>query len=125
MSDILNEELDSAFIAPSRQFKGEELAPYTEGSRLLLMQVRGEEDSPIYFIWSFVFMHIQIAKNRKDAIRLAWDKFEFREKLMDWVTNKTQEDLDIATGLVTMIIDEANKGQVEAVKQIGAVPGNQ
>ena len=124
MSDILNEELDSAFVAPARQFKGEELAPYTEGSRLLLMQIRGEDDSPIYFIWSFVFMHIQIEKNRKEAIKLAWDKSQFREKLMDWVTDKTQDDLDLATGIVTMIIDEANKGQVEAIKQVGTTPGN-
>jgi hypothetical protein len=124
MSDILNEELDSAFVAPARQFNGEELAPYTEGSRLLLMQVRGDEDSPIYFIWSFVFMHIQIAKNRKDAIRLAWNKQEFREKLMDWVSLKTQDDLDSATAIVTLIIDEANKGQVEAVKQGGTPQGN-
>ena len=124
MSDILNEELDSAFVAPARQFKGEELAPYTEGSRLLLMQIRGEDDSPIYFIWSFVFMHIQIEKNRKGAIKLAWDKSQFREKLMDWVTDKTQDDLDLATGIVTMIIDEANKGQVEAIKQVGTTPGN-
>jgi len=124
MNDILNEELDSSFVAPARQFKGEELAPYTEGSRLLLMQVRNEEDSSIYFIWSFVFIHIQIARDKKAAIRLAWNRQEFREKLMEWVLDKTEEDRDVATGMVTSIIDEANKGQVEPIRNPGANSGN-
>lgn len=124
MSDTLIEELNSAFVAPTKSFKGDELAPYTEGSRLLFMQVRGDDDSPTYFIWAFIFLHIQIAKNKKAAIRLAWNKDEFREKLMDWVVGKTDSDRDLATDLVTSIIDEANKGQVEAVVPIGASPGN-
>lgn len=122
--EILDSELDASFVAPTRQFKGEELAPYTEGSRLLLVQVREDEDSAIYFIWSFIYMHIQIAKDRKNAIRLAWDKAQFREELMNWVMDKTEDERDVATKLVTSIIDEANKGQVEAIKQIGELQGN-
>lgn len=124
MSDNLIEELNSAFVSPAKQFKGEELAPYTEGSRLLFMQVRGDDDSPTYFIWSFIYLHILIAKDRKSAIRLAWDKNEFREKLMEWVVGKNDSDRQIATDLVTRIIDEANKGQVEAVIPMGASSGN-
>lgn len=49
----LIEELDNAFITPDRFFKDEKLAPYTEGSRLLMLQVRDENDSAIYFLQVF------------------------------------------------------------------------
>lgn len=121
MSISLEEELNSTFVSPEREFMGEKLAPYTEGSRLLLLQVRDDEDSSIYFIWAFIYMHIQIAKNRKDAIKLAWNKNLFREKLFLWADNKTQSDRDIATNLVSSIIEEATKGQIEVLPTPGAI----
>ena len=71
MSNEILEELNASFVSPDREFKGEKLAQYTEGSRLLLMQVRDDGDSSIYFIWSFLYLHILLAKNRKEAIKLA------------------------------------------------------
>ena len=68
MSISLEEELNSVFISPQKEFMGEKLAPYTEGSRLLLLQVRDDNDSSFYFIWSFIYVHILLAKNKKDAI---------------------------------------------------------
>ena len=115
MSDILNEELNSAFIANERQFKGEAIAPYTEGSRLLLLQVRDEGDSSVFFVWSFLFMHIQLAKSKKEAIKLAWNKDLFREKVMDWVVDKNEHDRAEATNIVSAIIEESQKGQVEII----------
>lgn len=115
MSDILNEELDSAFVAPTRQFKGEELAPYTEGSRLLMMQIRGESDSPMFFVWSFVYLHLELKKNRKEAVKLAWDKNAFREKILDWADTMNEADREKATALVGAILEEAGKGQVESL----------
>ena len=115
MSDILNEELDSAFVAPARQFKGEELAPYTEGSRLLMMQIRGESDSPMFFVWSFVYLHLELKKNRKEAVKLAWDKNAFREKILDWADTMNEADREKATALVGAILEEAGKGQVESL----------
>jgi len=115
MNDILNEELNSAFIANDRQFKGEAIAPYTEGSRLLLLQVRDEQDSSVFFIWAFLFMHIQLAKSKKDAIKLAWNKDLFREKVMDWIENKNEQDRAEATNIVSSIIEQSQKGQVEPV----------
>jgi hypothetical protein len=120
MSISLEEELNSSFVSPEREFMGEKLAPYTEGSRLLLLQVRDDEDSSIYFIWAFIYMHIELAKDRKEAIKLAWNKNLFREKLFLWADNKTQSDRDIATNLVSSIIEEANKGQVDVVPLPGA-----
>lgn len=115
MNDILNDELNSAFIANERQFKGETIAPYTEGSRLLLLQIRDDGDSSIFFIWAFLYMHIQLAKNKKEAIKLAWNKDLFRERVMDWIENKNEKDRTEATNIVSAIIDESQKGQVEAI----------
>lgn len=115
MNDILNDELNSAFIANEKQFKGETIAPYTEGSRLLLLQVRDEQDSSVFFIWAFLYMHIQLAKSKKDAIKLAWNKDLFREKVMDWVANKNEQDRIEATNIVSGIIEESQRGQVELI----------
>lgn len=123
MNDILNDELNSAFISNERQFKGEAIAPYTEGSRLLLLQVRDEQDSSVFFIWSFLYMHIQLAKSKKEAIKLAWNKDLFREKVMDWVIGKTDQDRAEATNIVSKIIEEAQKGQVDVIGN-GSESGN-
>jgi hypothetical protein len=115
MNDILNDELNSAFIANERQFKGETIAPYTEGSRLLLLQVRDEQDSSVFFIWAFLYMHIQLAKSKKETIKLAWNKDLFREKVMDWIENKNEQDRAEATNIVSAIIEQSQKGQVETI----------
>jgi len=120
MNDILEEALESAFVAPQRQFKGESLAPYTEGSRLLMIQARSDEDSTAFFVWAFVFLHIQLNKNRKEAIKLCWNKDLFRESILDWIADKTDSDRETASSLVASILDEANRGQVEPIPTQGA-----
>jgi len=119
MSDILNEDLNATFVRPSRDFKGQPLAEYTEGSRLLMIQAREKEDSPVYFVWAFLYLHILLAKNRKEAIKLAWDKEAFKESLFDWVSDKTQEDRDMATNIVSSIIEEASKARVSIISSGG------
>ena len=120
MSISLDEELNSAFISPQKEFMGEKLAPYTEGSRLLMLQVYDEADSSIFFVWAFVYMHIQLEKNRKDAIKLAWNKDLFRDKVLSWADSKTEMDREVATTLVSSIISESNKGQVEVIPTAGS-----
>ena len=115
MNISLDEELNSAFIAPSKEYMGEPLANYTEGSRLLLMQVRDDADSSIYFIWSFIFIHLQLFKNRKEATKLAWNRDLFREKLLEYIDGKTEADRDMATSIVSSMIEEASKGRVEII----------
>ena len=115
MSISLEEELNSAFISPQKEFMGEKLAPYTEGSRLLLLQVRDDNDSSFYFIWSFIYVHILLAKNKKDAIKLCWNRDLFREKIMEYIEGKTETDREVATTIVSNILDEAQKGKVEAI----------
>jgi hypothetical protein len=120
MSISLEEELNSAFISPDKEYMGEKLAPYTEGSRLLMLQVYDEADSPIFFVWAFVYMHIQLEKNRKDAIKLAWNKDLFRDKVLSWADSKAEMDREVATSLVSSIISDANKGQVEVIPTAGS-----
>ena len=124
MSNEILDELNASFVSPEREFEGEKLAPYTEGSRLLLLQVRDEQDSPMYFIWSFLYLHILLAKNRKEAIRIAWNKDIFRESLLEWIEKKTESDRDKATLLVSKIIEEGSRGAVDVVSVPGQTRGN-
>jgi hypothetical protein len=116
MSISLEEELNSVFASPEREFDGEPLVSYTEGSRLLLLQAKTDEDVPLFFVWAFVYLHIQLAKNRKETIKLAWDKEAFRNKVLEWADTKTEAQREQATFLVGSILEEASKGIVEPIK---------
>jgi hypothetical protein len=123
--EALLQELDNSLISPDRYFKDQKLAPYTEGSRLLMLQVRDDSDSAIYFVWSFIYLHILLAEDRKRAIRLAWDKDAFREKLMDWIAEMTEDDRNTASVMCSAILAEANKARVSVIPSaIAAPPGN-
>jgi hypothetical protein len=123
--EALLQELDNSLISPDRFFKDQKLAPYTEGSRLLMLQVRDDSDSAIYFVWSFIYLHILLAEDRKRAIRLAWDKDAFREKLMDWIAEMSEEDRNTASIMCSSILSEANKARVNVIPSaIAAPPGN-
>jgi len=122
----LQQELDQAFISPDRYFKDQKLAPYTEGSRLLMIQVRDEADSPIFFVYAFVYIHILLAKNRKSALKLAWDKEGFRDKVMEWSETMSEQDRDTASLLVASILNESNKPKVHVIPSgVPQPPGNE
>jgi hypothetical protein len=123
--EALLQELDNSLISPDRFFKDQKLAPYTEGSRLLMLQVRDDSDSAIYFVWSFIYLHILLAEDRKRTIRLAWDKDAFREKLMDWIAEMSEDDRTTASIMCSSILSEANKARVNVIPSaIAAPPGN-
>lgn len=122
MSNEILDELNASFVSPERQFKGESLAPYTEGSRLLMLQIRDENDTSVWFVWAFIYLHILLHKNRKEAVRLAWNKDLFREKILDWVADKSPKERDEATELVSQIIQEAAKSRVEVIPNPSSLP---
>lgn len=128
MSDEnLQEELDAAFVRPGRTFRGQPLAPYTEGSRLLLLQVRDPQDSGVFFVYAFVFLHQELARDRRAAIRLAWDRDAFREQVLDWAGSFTSQDRDVAGEIVESMLQEASRASVEVVAapaQAAIPPGN-
>jgi hypothetical protein len=127
MSDTdLEAELNSSFVSPDRFFKDQRLAPYTEGSRLLMIQIRNEADSPIFFVYSFLYLHILLAKNRKEAIKLSWDRDLFRERVMDWTEGFSENDRDSASLLVADILNESNKSRVNVIPSgTPQPPGNE
>ena len=126
MSEDLIQELDDAFVKPDRNFKKQKLAPYTEGSRLLMLQVRDDADSPIFFIYAFIYIHIMLAKDRKATIKLAWDREAFREKLMGWSETMTETDRDGAAVLVSSILNQSNKARVHVIPSgVPQPPGNE
>jgi len=72
-------------------------------------------------------LHLLIHKNKREAIKLAWDKDAFRERVLDWVVDKTDEDRDNATNIVSTIIEEAGKARVSVVRSgfEGQASGNE
>lgn len=119
-------ELDGSFVADVRTWNGQVLAPYTEGSRILMAQIRGKEDVGLYFIYAFLFLHLELKKDRRNAIRLCWDKDAFREAVLDFSSEMSMGDRDRAAAIVTSMLDEAEKAETEAIptsKPIGP-PGN-
>ncbi len=121
----LSAELDGAFVSGERTWKGQPLAPYTEGSRLLMAQVRSEEDAGLFFIWAFLYLHLELKKDRKNAIRLCWNREAFREAVLDFSSGMTIADRDSAAAVVNAMLDEAARAETE-VQATGrpAPPGN-
>jgi hypothetical protein len=121
----LSAELDGAFVSGERTWKGQPLAPYTEGSRLLMAQVRSEDDAGLFFIWAFLYLHLELRKDRKNAIRLCWNREAFREAVLDFSSGMTIADRDSAAAVVNAMLDEAAQAETE-VQATGrpAPPGN-
>jgi hypothetical protein len=121
----LSAELDGAFVQGQRLWRGQPLAPYTEGSRLLMNQIRSDGDAGLFFIWAFLFLHIELKKDRKNAIRLCWDRDAFREAVLDFSSPMSVADREQAAGLVNAMLDEAARAETE-VQASGkpAPPGN-
>lgn len=121
----ISAELDGAFVSGERTWKGQPLAPYTEGSRLLMAQVRSEDDAGLFFIWAFLYLHLELKKDRKNAIRLCWNREAFREAVLDFSSGMTIADRDAAAVVVNAMLDEAARAETE-VQATGkpAPPGN-
>jgi hypothetical protein len=124
MNEILDDELNGSFVKPGRDYKGDAIADYTEGSRLLVLQCKESQDSSVYFIWAFLYIHILIAKNRKEAIKLAWNRDEFRDQLLGWIEDKTEDDRTLATNIVSEMIEEASRAKVSVISSGNIASGN-
>lgn len=111
----ISKELDGSFVADVRTWKGQPLAPYTEGSRILMSQIRSDADVGLYFIWAFLFLHLELKKDRKNAIRMAWNKDEFREAVLEFSSGMSMADREQAGAIVTSILDEADRAETEVV----------
>lgn len=121
----LQQELDGAFVQGQRLWRGQPLAPYTEGSRLLMNQIRSDADAGLFFIWAFLYLHLELKRDRKNAIRLCWDRDAFREAVLDFSSAMSVADREQAAGLVNAMLDESTRAETEvAPSGKPAPPGN-
>lgn len=121
----ISQELNGAFVSGERSWKGQPLASYTEGSRILLSQIRSDNDAGLFFIWSFLFLHLELKRDRKSAIRLCWDKDAFRMAVLEFSSTMTTVDRDHAASIVNAVLDEAAKAETEVLpSRAASPPGN-
>lgn len=108
---------NASFALNQRQFKGQRLNKFTLGHRIVLNQIREQDDSVEFFIWSTVF---SLIKSRDEVVNLAWNKARFRKAVIDWVDTMRQEDFDEAVKVVNSIYEEINGSAVEVLDGVDA-----
>lgn len=116
--DILNKNLDKTFALGERQFKGQKLNKFTLGHRIILNQVREEQDSTEFFIWSTLFCLIT---PRERLVELGWDKNKFRGAVLDWADKFAEEDFVEAVKIVEDVFKEITDSKV-TTKEGGGDP---
>lgn len=108
--EAISNQPDSSFALNQRSFKGHKLNKFTLGHRIILNQVREENDSTEFFIWSTIF---SLLKNREEIVSLAWDKNKFRTAVLNWVDTMKADDFQEALTIINSIYDEINMASVE------------
>lgn len=116
--EILNKNLDKTFALGERQFKGQKLNKFTLGHRIILNQVREEQDSTEFFIWSTLFCLIT---PRERLVELGWEKNKFRGAVLDWADKFAEEDFVEAVKIVEDVFKEITDSRV-TTKEGGGDP---
>jgi hypothetical protein len=96
----IREALAREHLRPEMTFQGKPLWPYTAGTRLLLMQVRGD-DTGYFLAWTFVFIHLKRteatckADLAKHLLKQAWDDLPaFRSEVLEFAAWASERDPD-------------------------------
>ena len=116
--EILNKNLDKTFALGERQFKGQKLNKFTLGHRIILNQVREEQDSTEFFIWSTLFC---LVTPRERLVELGWDKNKFRGAVLNWADKFAEEDFVEAVKIVEDVFKEITDSKV-TTKEGGGDP---
>lgn len=116
--EALNKNLDKSFALGERHFKGQKLNKFTLGHRIILNQVREEQDSTEFFIWSTLFCLIS---PREKLVDLGWDKLNFRNAVLDWADSFVEEDFIEAVKIVEDVFKEITDSKV-TTKEGGGDP---
>lgn len=116
--EVLAKNLDKTFALGERQFKGQKLNKFTLGHRIVLNQIREEQDSTEFFIWSTLFCLIT---PRQKLVELGWDKNKFRGAVLDWADNFVEEDFIEAVKIVEDVFKEITESKV-TTKEGGGDP---
>lgn len=116
--EILAKNLDKTFALGERQFKGQKLNKFTLGHRIILNQVREEQDSTEFFIWGTLFC---LVNQREKLVELGWDKNKFRKAVLDWADKFVEEDFIEAVKIVEDVFREITDSKV-TTKEGGGDP---
>ena len=116
--EILNKNLDKTFALGERQFKAQKLNKFTLGHRIILNQVREDQDSTEFFIWSTLFC---LVTPRERLVELGWDKNKFRGAVLDWADKFAEEDFVEAVKIVEDVFKEITESKV-TTKEGGGDP---
>jgi len=116
--EVLAKNLDKTFALGERQFKGQKLNKFTLGHRIILNQVREEQDSTEFFIWSTLFC---LVTPREKLVELGWDKNKFRGAVLDWADKFVEEDFVQAVKIVEDVFKEITDSKV-TTKEGGGDP---
>jgi hypothetical protein len=119
--DLITPETDNDFqeiqerehVRPAPVFKGQELLPFSRGSRILYGMVLNDNDLVIYRVLAFIFIHMH---PRTEIIPLVWgDVNKFREKVLEFRETLTDEDETEAQRIVNEVLeaDAATKVMAE------------
>lgn len=112
--EALGAKQDSPFALNQRSFKGQRLNKFTLGHRVILSQIREENDSTEFFVWSTVF---SLLKDKEEVVGLAWNKTRFRKAVIDWIDTLKESDFEEALGVVNSIYNEIAESRVEAAER--------
>ena len=116
--EVLAKNLDKTFALGERQFKGQKLNKFTLGHRIILNQVREEQDSTEFFIWSTLFC---LVTPREKLVELGWDKNKFRGAVLNWADKFVEEDFVEAVKIVEDVFKEITDSKV-TTKEGGGDP---
>lgn len=116
--EVLAKSLDKTFALGERQFRGQKLNKFTLGHRIILNQVREEQDSTEFFIWSTLFC---LTTPREKLVELGWDKNKFRGAVLDWADKFVEEDFVEAVKIVEDVFKEITDSKV-TTKEGGGDP---
>ena len=116
--EVLAKNLDKTFAIGERQFKGQKLNKFTLGHRIILNQVREEQDSTEFFIWSTLFC---LVTPREKLVELGWDKNKFRGAVLNWADKFVEEDFVEAVKIVEDVFKEITDSKV-TTKEGGGDP---
>ena len=108
--EILNKALDKSFVINERLFKGQKLNKFSLGTRIVINQIREEIDTTEFFIWSTLFCLVQ---TRAELVKLAWDKAKFREAVLNWSDDFTEQDFMDGVKIVDEIFGELADARVQ------------
>lgn len=105
---------DNAFLELTSEFKGQELSPWTEKTRLLYLGVM-EDGNSVYSCYALVFLLLKYHAAPKEAVNLAFNREAFRDAVLDWAETFEDGDRDECITLASSILESGAKGKVEAM----------